>query len=163
MPNIFEPHFDESRQQEGFDCRRARIGRQAGAERLGASVWEVPPGQAAYPYHFHYAEEELLFVLRGRPSLRTPEGWRDLEPGETVAFLVGERGGHQLLNRTAETVRLLVVSPHGVPEICVYPDSDKVGVYGRRPDGADLRELHRRSDAVDYYEGEKPPEPGAGH
>jgi uncharacterized cupin superfamily protein len=157
MPNIFEPNFDEPRQHPGFECRRARIGRQVGAERLGASVWEVPPGQAAYPYHFHYAEEELLFVLSGRPSLRTPDGWRELEPGETVAFLVGERGAHQVVNRSDEAVRLLVVSPAGVPEICVYPDSDKVGVYDRSPEHGHLRELYRRSDAVDYYDGEPAP------
>ena len=156
MPNIFEPHFDEPREHPGFDCRRARIGRQAGAERLGASVWEVPPGQAAYPYHFHYAEEELLFVLAGRPSLRTPEGWRELAPGDAVAFPVGERGAHQLVNRGEDAVRLLVVSPAGVPEICVYPDSGKVGIYDRAPTEG-LRELYRRGDAVDYYEGEEPP------
>jgi uncharacterized cupin superfamily protein len=158
MPNIFEPEFDEPREQPGFACRRARIGRQAGAEHLGASVWEVPPGEAAYPYHFHLAEEELLFVLSGHPSLRTPDGWRELRPGEAVAFLVGERGAHQIANRTDEAVRMLVVSPNGVPEICIYPDSDKVGVYGDRVGhGEGLRELHRRSDAVDYYEGEEPP------
>ncbi|MDQ3850464.1 MAG: cupin domain-containing protein [Actinomycetota bacterium] len=157
MANIFEPHFDEPREHPGFDCRRARIGRQAGAERLGASVWDVPPGRAAYPYHFHHAEEELLFVLGGRPSLRTPDGWRDLEPGETVAFPVGERGAHQLVNRTEQTVRLLVVSLSGVPEICVYPDSDKIGVYDRSRQGGGLRELYRRADAVDYYDGEVPP------
>lgn len=160
MPNIFEPHFDEPREHPGFECLRARIGRQAGAERIGASVWEVPPGEAAYPYHFHLVEEELLFVLRGRPSLRTPEGWRELAPGEAVAFLVGERGAHQLANRTDETVRFLVVSPNGVPEICIYPDSDKIAFYDRPGKGAALSELHRRSDAVDYYEGETAPPGG---
>jgi uncharacterized cupin superfamily protein len=154
MPNIFEPHFDEPREHPGFQCRRARIGRQAGAERLGASVWEVAPGQAAYPYHFHHADEELLFVLAGRPSLRTPEGWRELDPGAAVSFLVGERGAHQIVNRGDETVRLLVVSHAGIPEICIYPDSGKVAVYD---DAEGLRELYRRADAVDYYEGEEPP------
>ena len=157
MPNIFEPQFDEPREHPGFGCRRARVGRQAGAQRLGASVWDMPPGEAAYPYHFHYVEEELLFVLSGRPSLRTPDGWRDLVPGEAVSFPVGEAGGHQLVNRTDETVRLLVVSPSGVPEICVYPDSGKIGVYDGLPDAGGLRELYRRSDAVDYYEGEEAP------
>jgi uncharacterized cupin superfamily protein len=156
MPNLFKPDFDELRDHPGFECRRARIGRQAGAEHLGASVWDVPPGEAAYPYHFHLAEEELLFVLSGRPSLRMPDGWRELEPGEAVAFLVGARGAHQLVNRTDESVRLLVISPSGVPEICVYPDSDKIGVYDRVPTEG-LRELYRRSDAVDYYEGERAP------
>ncbi len=49
-------------------------------------------------------------MLRGQPDLRTPEGWRRLEEGEVVAFPVGERGAHQLLNRTDEHVRVLMVS-----------------------------------------------------
>ena len=155
MPNILEPHFDELRERAGFDCRRARVGRQAGATRLGASVWDVPPGEAACPYHFHLSEEELLFVLAGRPSLRTPAGWRELEPGETVAVPVGEEGAHQVANRGDEPVRVLIVSLAGIPEICIYPDSDKVGVFGREVSG--LRELYRRGDQVDYYEGETPP------
>jgi uncharacterized cupin superfamily protein len=156
-PNVFEPLYHELRAHPGFSCRRARVGRQAGAERLGASVWEVPPGEAAYPYHFHYVEEELLIVLSGRPSLRTPSGWRELATGEVAAFLVGEQGAHQIVNRTEETVRLLVVSSSGAPEICVYPDSGKIGVFERLPEEGGLRELYRRSDAVDYYDGEEPP------
>ena len=39
-------------------------------------------------------------MLRGRPHLRTPDGWRQLDEGEVVAFPVGERGAHQLANRT---------------------------------------------------------------
>jgi uncharacterized cupin superfamily protein len=158
MPDIFEPEFDQPRDRPGFEGRRARIGRQAGSERLGASVWEVQAGQAAYPYHFHLVEEELLFVLSGRPSLRTPDGWRELKPGEAVAFLVGEGGAHQIVNRTDEPVRILVVSQSGVPEVCIYPDSDKIGVFDDRArDSSGLRELHRRSEAVDYYEGEEAP------
>ena len=157
MPNILEPDFDDLREHPGFAYTRARIGRQAGAQRLGASVWEVPPGHAAYPYHFHLGEEELLFVLAGSPALRTPEGWRDLTPGECVCFPTGERGAHQVVNRSGEPVRLLVVSTNGLPDICVYPDSAKLGAYERRPDGGGLRELFRLADTVDYWEGEVPP------
>lgn len=77
--------------------------------------------------------------------------------GTCVSFPVGEGGGHQLVNRTDDSVRLLVVSPAGVPEICAYPDSGKIGVYGRDPGADELRELYRRSDDVDYYDGEAAP------
>ena len=74
MVNIEDPQFDELREGEGFRANRARLSRQAGAERLGVSLWEVPPGEAAYPYHAHLTEEELVIVLEGAPSLRTPLG-----------------------------------------------------------------------------------------
>ena len=128
-----------------------------GAKRLGASLFEVPPGEAAYPYHYHLGEEELLVILEGRPSMRTPDGWQQLEPGEVPSYLVGEAGGHQLVNRGEETVRFLAISTSGAPDLVIYPDSGKLGAYERLPEGGGLYELFRRSDAVDYMEGETPP------
>jgi uncharacterized cupin superfamily protein len=154
MPNINDPHFDEPREHPGFECMRARIGRQAGSERLGLSLWELPPGQAAYPYHHHLGEEELLVVLTGRPHLRTPAGWRELPPGEVVAFPRGETGGHQLANRTDETVRFLALSTSGEPDLVVYPDSNKLGAFERVAHGGGLRAMFRSSESVDYYDGE---------
>lgn len=133
------------------------MGRQAGCERLGLSLWEIPPGEAAYPYHFHLTEEELVLVLSGRPSLRTPAGWRELEQGEVVAFLRGEAGGHQLVNRTGQTVRFLAFSTSGEPDVVMYPDSGKVGAFERLPEGGGLRTMFRLGDVVDYYDGEQPP------
>ena len=155
-PNIERPEFDDDREAPGFTRQRARIGRQAGTEKIGLSLFEVLPGEAAYPYHWHFGEEELLIVLAGTPSLRTPAGWRDLEQGEVVSFLVGEDGAHQIANRTREPVRFLAFS-NQVHDIVVYPDSDKVGTFERRPEGGGLFALFRREDSVDYLEGEEPP------
>jgi uncharacterized cupin superfamily protein len=157
MVNIERPNFDEPREQDGFRAQRARISRQAGAERLGLSLWEVPPGQAAYPYHAHLTEEELVIVLSGRPSLRTPDGWRELERGEVVSFPRGEDGAHQIVNRTDGSVRFLAFSPSGEPDVVIQPDSGKIGAFERRPDGGGLRVWFRREDEVEYYEGESPP------
>jgi uncharacterized cupin superfamily protein len=158
VANINDPAFDEPREQPGFRCRRARLSRQAGSERMGMSLWEVPPGEAAYPYHYHLGEEELVIVLEGRPSLRTPDGWRDLQEGEVVPFLRGERGGHQLVNRTQRAVRFLAFSSSGEPDLVVYPDSNKLGAFERLSSGGGLRAMFRLGDAVDYYEGEQPPD-----
>ena len=157
MPNINDPQFDEPREHAGFRCLRARLSRQAGSERLGMSLWEVPAGEAAYPFHHHLTEEELVLVTVGSPSLRTPEGWRELQEGDVVAFPRGERGGHQIVNRSEQTVRFLSFSTSGEPDIVIYPDSGKLGAYERLPDGGGLRTLFRMGDAVDYYDGEESP------
>src|SRR4029450_8264851 len=102
-PNIYKPEFDEPREQDGFRARRARLGRQAGSRDLGASLWEIPPGEAAYPYHWHAGEEEMIVVLAGTLRLRNPDGWRTLGAGELVSFRVGEEGAHQLVNDGPET------------------------------------------------------------
>ena len=166
MANLYEPEFDQSSDREGFTCRRAKLGAQAGAERLGASLFEIPPGQATYPYHAHFGNEEMLIVISGRPSLRTESGWRELEPGEVVAFRVGLEGAHQVMNRGEELARVLVVSEMNAPEVSVYPDSGKV-LAGTRPPGGvegadDLFATFRREDAADYWEGEDPPSPADG-
>ena len=157
MVSIYEPEFDEARDHPGFRALRARVGKQAGAMRLGASIWEVPAGEAAYPYHLHLGEEELVIVLSGRPSLRSPGGWRELEEGEVVAFPRGEAGAHQIVNRTTESVRFLALSTNGEPDIVLYPDSGKVGAAERLPDGGGFRKFFRLEDEADYYDGEQPP------
>jgi uncharacterized cupin superfamily protein len=154
--NIKQPKFDEPREHPGFNCRRARIGRQAGSEKVGASLWELPAGEAAYPYHWHVAEEELLVVLDGEPSLRTPDGWRELSEGEVVSFRTGEEGAHQIVNRTEETIRFLAIS-NQQPDVVIRPDSKTIGVFERRPEGGGLYAHFRLGDEIDYFEGEKGP------
>ena len=160
MQNLHRAEFEERDAPQGFRARRARIGHELGSERLGASLWELPPGEAAYPYHFHHNDEELVVVLAGAPSLRGPDGWRELEDGEVVWFPRGERGGHQLVNRTDEPVRFLAVSTKGDADVVVYPDSGKLGAFERLPAGGGLNRLFRLADAVDYWDGEERPPTG---
>jgi uncharacterized cupin superfamily protein len=161
MANLFDPEFDADQERAGFTYRRARLGRQAGAEKLGASLFEIPPGEATFPYHVHTANEELLIVVRGRPSLRTPSGWRELEEGEMVSFPVGDEGAHQIQNRSGEPARVLVVSTMIAPEVSLYPDSGKLQAATRAPGaaGEGFQESYRRDEASDYWEGEEPPPP----
>jgi uncharacterized cupin superfamily protein len=156
MANIFRPDFDEPRDRDGFRALRARIGRQVGTRDLGASLWEIPPGEAAYPYHYHLAEEELIVVLRGQLRLRTPEGWKELQEGDVVSFPVGEDGGHQIVNDGDEPARVLSLSTQR-PDVVIYPDSGKLGAFERIPEGGGLYKLFRLDDEVDYWEGETPP------
>lgn len=158
MPNIYEPEFEPEQRPPGFRSRRARLGYELGAELIGCSVWELPPGEAAYPYHFHFADEELVIVIRGRPTLRAPNGTRELEEGEAVRFPLGEDGAHQLLNRGEQTVIFLALSSSGRPDVVVYPDANKLGVGERLPHGGGLRAYFRREDEVDYWHREQPPE-----
>jgi uncharacterized cupin superfamily protein len=82
--------------------------------------------------------------------LRTPAGWRELEPGEVVVFPTGEEGAHQVVNKSDEPVRFLAFSNSGAPEIVIQLDAGK---YGVRDGGSQTTEWFRREDAVDYFEG----------
>ncbi len=157
--NALAPDFDTEQSLPGFSWRAARLAAQAGAKRLGASLYELPPEQTGFPYHAHLANEEMLVVVRGRPSLRTPDGWRPLGEGEVVSFPTGEKGAHQVTNRSEEPARFLMVSEMRAPDVVLYPDSEKVGARGSAPGsgGSGLRMTFRSRDAVDYWEGEDPP------
>jgi uncharacterized cupin superfamily protein len=162
VPNVFRGDLDEQGEVDGFRWRGESVGQKAGSERLGASVYVLPPGEATFPYHYQLANEEMLIVVRGRPHLRTPAGWRQLDEGDVVAFPLGERGAHQLLNRTGEEVRIVLISEMRSPEISVYPDSGKVGVREHAPGSGreGLRLNFRAADAVEYWDGEPAPEEG---
>lgn len=161
MPNIEEPDFELRDGPPGFRAKRARIGYELECETVGVSLWELPPGEAAYPYHFHYSDEEVVIVLHGRPTLRSPEGERVLEQGEAVRFPVGPEGAHQLYNPGEETVRFLALSSSGHPDIVVMPDSNKISPAERNPRGEGLKVYFDRDDEVGYWQGEVPPGAGA--
>jgi uncharacterized cupin superfamily protein len=159
LANVFEPEWEETGEREGFRNRRAPVGRQAGAERLGASVFELPPGQAPFPLHYHLGNEEMLIVLSGRPNLRTVGGERSLEEGEVATFPVGERGAHQVVNRTDQPVRVLIVSQMVAPEVVVRPESGKLSALGRPPGarGGGMHQVFFERESVPFWEGEDPP------
>jgi uncharacterized cupin superfamily protein len=145
-----EIEYDPS-DPEGFRSGMARLGSALGARRTGATVYELPPGQAVCPYHYEHGEEEWVLVLAGRPSARTPEGVEQLEPHDFVFFPTGPEGAHQIRNHTDETARIVMWSNVVFPTSTVYPDSDKVGVWTGDPE-ADV--IVRRDSRVSYFDGE---------
>lgn len=161
MPNAFEPDFEESNEQPGFSWQRAALGRQARAERLGASLFSLPPGQAPFPLHYHLGNEEMLIVISGTPTLRTLDGERVLQPGEVVSFPRGEAGAHQVVNRSEEETRILLISEMNAPEVVVRPESGKLSALGRPPGGRGegMHRVFHQRDEASFWEGEDPPPP----
>jgi uncharacterized cupin superfamily protein len=159
VANAWDPDFEESSEREGFSWRRAPLGRQAGAKHLGASLFALPPGEAIFPLHYHLGNEEMLVVLAGNPSLRSPSGERRLQRGEVVSFPRGEEGAHQVVNRSSEEARILLISEMNSPEVVVRPESGKLSAFGRPPGGRG-EGMHRvffERDEVPFWEGENPP------
>jgi uncharacterized cupin superfamily protein len=138
---------------DGYHTSYARVGPLIGASALGLSVYMLPPGQSICPYHYEYPDEEWLFVLEGRPTLRRPSGEEELRPWDVVCFPPGPDGAHKVTNATDERALVAMLSTKSRTAMAVYPDSNKVGVWSG--DG-DVSALFRRADAVDYWDGEVP-------
>jgi uncharacterized cupin superfamily protein len=129
--NIWSDAWDPSEEDwSGGGAVAKRLPRAAERPGLGATVYELDPGDFVV-YHFHHAWEELLVVLRGTPTLRTPDGERQLPEGEVVYFPLGADGAHGLKNETGEPVRILMASTLSSPEVCEYPDLRQITAQAR--------------------------------
>src|SRR5438067_5934655 len=124
--NLYGEIWDEPRDREGWRIKEAFVGHRIGSELLGASMAEVEPGNKLWPYHAHHANEEWVIVLRGEPTLRTPEGERVLREGDVVCFPRGKDGAHQIINGTDSPIRVLMLSSMIGPDIVEYLDSGKI-------------------------------------
>lgn len=127
--------------------------RMARGDILGATLHELPPHSDGGPLHFHHGSEEMLIVLRGRPTLRTPQGERQLAEGEVVVFKVGPQDAHKCRNETDESVRYLFVSNRASPDAVEYPDTGQLSVmaFTHSQHGRplwDMRTLDKPDDAV---------------
>jgi uncharacterized cupin superfamily protein len=121
MPADFEQPRWEADKYPGRHV--ASVGAQAGAQEIAANVYELDPGAVGSPLHVHHANEELLLVLAGTPSLRGPDGTQLLSAGAVVAFPRGQAGAHSLVNRSDAPVRYIVVSTTNRPDVVEYPDT----------------------------------------
>ena len=149
--NLNGDEWDRVEDRPGWGSKDAWVGAHIDAELIGGSMYELEPGDRLWPYHTHHANEEWMIVLRGRATLRTPEGEQELAEGDVAAFPRGRDGAHQLRNATDAPIRVLMLSTLLAPDIVEYLDSGKVSAVDAK--GERLFREFRGPDA-EYWEGE---------
>ena len=151
--NVFaeRQEWDAENDRDGYRHRVTRIGGRLGAVGLGASLYELPPGESTWPFHYEHASEEWVFVVSGRPTLRAVDGEQELEPGDVVVFPRGPAGAHKVTNATDEPARVILFSSKSPLEVVMYPDSGKLGVWTLE-DG--YIGMVRDEPKLDYWDGE---------
>jgi uncharacterized cupin superfamily protein len=156
--NEDDVEWRETRREETH-FRRKKLAAAADGEEIGASLYELPPGASSWPYHYHAGNAEAIYVLGGTGTLRTPDGETRVEPGDYCAFPATPEGAHRLHNDGEEPLRYLAVSTMRDPDVTVYPDSEKIGVYAGAPPGSEDERVvsgyFRRDDDVDYWVDER--------
>ncbi len=134
---------------------RKELGAAVDADDLGCSLYELSAGTQSWPYHYHTANEEAIYVLAGGGLLRAEDGEHDLRAGDFVTLPADESGGHRIVNDGDDTLRYLMISTMNEPDVTIYPEMEKFGVYvGSPPGGREGRtfEGYYPTDAeVEYW------------
>ena len=154
-PNVYTEEWQRTMEHGSFGVRGSRVGAQAGAEKVGLTVYELDPGKKNLPYHAHFGVEEVIVVLRGTPTLRSPAGERELAEGEVVACPPGRDGAHQLINRSDAVARFVVISSKAPADLIEYPDSKRISAQGGEwgtPEG--VAYMLSTEEQLEYFEGE---------
>jgi uncharacterized cupin superfamily protein len=150
--NLFgEQDWDGDNDRSGYRHKVTAIGERLGSHLLGGSLYELPPGEKTWPYHYEIGCEEWLIAVSGRPTLRGADGDRELEPGDVAVFPEGPAGAHQVINGSDEPCRILILSSKSPLAIVHYPDSGKVGLWSQ---SEGYQALLRNEPKLDYWEGE---------
>lgn len=143
--------WDSENDRPGYGHKATAIGKRLGATLLGGSLYELPPGEKTWPYHYEIGCEEWLIAVSGRPTLRGPDGERELAPGDVAVFPEGPGGAHQVINRSSEPARVLILSSKARLAVVHYPDSGKVGVWTRDDE---YQAMLKSEPQLDYWDGE---------
>jgi uncharacterized cupin superfamily protein len=152
-----EPQTTTEGARFGFTTRG--LGRATDARGIGCSWYEVAPGRAAFPRHWHAANEEALFVLEGEGTLRIGDDQVRVGRGDYVTLPTGPEAAHKLTNTGPGPLRYLCFSTLVPTEIVGYPDSKKIGAAVFDPTSRwaappRVRMIVREDAQVGYYEGE---------
>ena len=83
---------------------RQRLGDAGGLTQFGVNRLQLPPGAWSSQRHWHSAEDEFVYVLKGEVVLVTDAGEELLRAGDAAGFKAGAANGHQLQNRSASAV-----------------------------------------------------------
>ncbi|MDZ7730217.1 MAG: cupin domain-containing protein [Natrialbaceae archaeon] len=160
MDQVNKADIDWSSTDDGLPpYKRKHLSGELADADIGCSLYQLAPGDRSWPYHFHTRNAEAMYVLEGSGRCRHPEGETEIAAGDFISFPPSEDGAHRLINDGERPLVYLAVSTMAEPDITVYPDSSKFGVYvGSPPGGRDGRSLegyYNIEDDVEYWTDEE--------
>ena len=147
--NVNDVTLERQQREPLYDTRCGGVSDGSAARKLGAGYDVLSPGKRSCPYHYHLAQEELFVILEGRGSLRVAGQLLPVSAGDVVFIPPGPEYPHQFINTSDAPMRYLSVSTQERPELCVYPDSNKVAAFA-----PGHRVMQRQGEALDYWDGE---------
>ena len=147
--NFNEAPLEREVREPLYDGMGARLARGTAALKLGATIDVLAPGKRGCPYHLHHAQEEMFIVLEGHGTMRVASEMLAVKPGDIVFVPPGPDYPHQMINTSDAPLKYLSISTREFPEVCEYPDSNKVQSFSPA-----FRRMGRLDTDLDYWDGE---------
>jgi Uncharacterized conserved protein, contains double-stranded beta-helix domain len=137
-------------QHDGYEYYKKEFVSREDANQCMVSIYEIPPGKSAYPYHYHTKNEEVFYIISGSGVLSSPAETKNITAGDLLFFPANEKGAHKLTNNSS-TEKLIYLDFDTCNDIDVtfYPDSKKMGVWGMG-----INQVFKIDESVDYYKDE---------
>ena len=140
--NLAELALEQYGKGGHFAAMLGRVGAKLGTRQIGCTLVVLEPGKRAWPYHLHYAEEELFVVLEGEGTLRYNDGEFPVRAGDVILTPPGPGTAHQIINTSERELRYLALSGKRRPEVCHLSGLRQVRRVLRRAQG---RRIHRQA------------------
>lgn len=156
-PNVInQDELEPTDMRQGkFHVRGRRFGPHTGNQQLGGQLLELGPGERAFPFHFHCANEEAIFVISGAGTARLGNTRVNVRAGDWIACPVGPEHPHQMINDGDVPLVYLAISTQHKCEVVGYPDSKKVAMAaGPSFDKPWVRQIQRQGESLGYYDDE---------
>ena len=126
--------------------RKQDIGDAGGLTQFGAHIITLPPSAWSSQRHWHSAEDELVMILEGHPTLIDDSGKTVLKPGDITTHPAGNGNGHHMKNESGKEVRFLIIGTrHPEKDHVFYPNID----LDLPANGKDKR-IYVRKDGTTY-------------
>jgi uncharacterized cupin superfamily protein len=100
------------------------LGDLFGLSNFGVNLTRLAPGAVSALRHAHSRQDELIYILEGRPVLHTDAGESPLAPGMCAGFRAGTGDAHRLHNPGDEPVLYLEIGDRSAGDSVTYPDDD---------------------------------------
>lgn len=147
--NIGDVVLERQQREPLYDTLCAGVTNRDIAKKLGAGYDELAPGKRGCPYHYHLAQEEMFVILEGEGTLRVAGQMVPVRQGDVVVIPPGPEYPRQFINTSDKVLKYLSISTLERPEVCVYPDSNKVAAFH-----SGAKAIQREGTQLDYWDGE---------
>ena len=134
--------------EHGYEFNKYEVTQRKDFSQAYVCFYEIMPGKAAYPKHYHSYNTECFYIIDGEGIIETIDYKLKVKSGDVIVFPCGKNGLHKLTN-TSDSKRLLYIDfdTTNSPDIIHYVDSDKIGIIEHNISST----FFKNSDQADYY------------